>query len=172
MRGPFRNGLPLTFDNRDAGENEDESGTYSIADMADDVIDLFDALEMGHAHVVGHSLGGCIAQQIAVRHPERVDRLVLVDTTTCRRGRPGDAERPPGRRQLKDITAPTLVVHGELDPGYPTRAAEVTAERVPDARLIIYPGVGHYPVCECRDRFHDDLLKFLRESSPAEATGT
>ncbi|RME80396.1 MAG: alpha/beta fold hydrolase [Caldilineae bacterium] len=56
------------------------SRDYAIARMAEDVLAVMDALDIGRAHVLGLSLGGCVALQLAVSYPRRVDRLVLVNT--------------------------------------------------------------------------------------------
>ena len=57
------------------------TGPYTIGDLADQLAELLDREQVDRAHVVGISLGGLIAQQFAARYPDRVDRLVLVDTT-------------------------------------------------------------------------------------------
>jgi 3-oxoadipate enol-lactonase len=67
----------IIFDNRDVGRSSKAHGRYTIADMADDVVGLLDGLDIARAHVLGLSMGGLIAQQVALRHPTRVDRLVL-----------------------------------------------------------------------------------------------
>jgi 3-oxoadipate enol-lactonase len=67
----------VTFDNRDAGRSSRASQPYGIGDMADDLAGLLDGLEIPRAHVLGLSMGGMIAQEFALRHPERLDRLVL-----------------------------------------------------------------------------------------------
>jgi pimeloyl-ACP methyl ester carboxylesterase len=67
----------ITFDNRDVGRSAKSSGPYTIGEMADDVAGLLDALEIESAHLVGLSMGASIAQETALRHRERVDRLVL-----------------------------------------------------------------------------------------------
>jgi 3-oxoadipate enol-lactonase len=67
----------VIFDNRDVGRSSIASGPYSIGDMADDVAGLMDALEIEQAHLLGLSMGGMIAQEFAVRHAHRLDRLVL-----------------------------------------------------------------------------------------------
>jgi 3-oxoadipate enol-lactonase len=67
----------LIFDNRDAGRSGRAIRPYTIADMADDVAGLLDALEIPRAHVVGLSMGALIAQQFALRHGSRLIRLVL-----------------------------------------------------------------------------------------------
>lgn len=67
----------VIFDNRDAGRSSAASGPYTIADMADDVAALLDALAIERTHVLGLSMGGMIAQEFALRHAGRLDRLVL-----------------------------------------------------------------------------------------------
>jgi 3-oxoadipate enol-lactonase len=70
----------LALDARDVGQSDRVDGPYSTADMADDVAGWLDALEIGPAHLVGHSLGGLVAQEVALRHPARVTSLVLAST--------------------------------------------------------------------------------------------
>jgi len=70
----------LAFDARDAGRSERASAPYTTADVADDVAALFDAIGFASAHVVGHSLGGAVAQALALRHPQKVTSLVLAST--------------------------------------------------------------------------------------------
>jgi pimeloyl-ACP methyl ester carboxylesterase len=78
--------LVIRLDNRDVGlshltgEPDVADGGYSLADMADDVIAVLDALGLGSAHVVGQSMGGAIAQHMAIAHPARVKSLVLFYT--------------------------------------------------------------------------------------------
>jgi pimeloyl-ACP methyl ester carboxylesterase len=62
------------------GESAKPAGDYSLGAHASGVRDLMDALEVSSATVVGHSLGGGVAMQLAYQHPERCDRLVLVGT--------------------------------------------------------------------------------------------
>jgi len=70
----------VVFDNRDVGRSSQATGPYKIADMANDVAGLMDGLQIRHAHVLGLSMGGMIAQEFALRHPDRLDRLVLTGT--------------------------------------------------------------------------------------------
>jgi 3-oxoadipate enol-lactonase len=72
----------ISFDNRDVGRSSQVEAPYDVVGMAGDALGLLDALEIERADVVGVSMGGVIAQEIAIRHPERVRKLALVSTYT------------------------------------------------------------------------------------------
>lgn len=71
----------VLFDNRGAGRTSAPDTAYTIEQMASDTIGLIDALKLGPCHFIGHSMGGTIVQQIALQAPEKVSRLVLVNTS-------------------------------------------------------------------------------------------
>jgi 3-oxoadipate enol-lactonase len=68
-------------DNRGSGRSARPAGSFSVADMAADILAVLDGEGIRKAHVMGVSLGGMVAQELAVDHPQRVDGLVLVSTT-------------------------------------------------------------------------------------------
>jgi pimeloyl-ACP methyl ester carboxylesterase len=187
------------------------SASYRLEDMADDAVGLLDALGLDQAHVVGASLGGMIAQTVAIRHPDRVCSLTsIMSTPWFGIGSPTEAVRaalptlstpPPTTRAeaveqavairkiigspgypmdearvrevagqsydrsfdptgavrqrlaiyasgdrtaaLAHVTAPALVLHGEADPLIPLPAGRATAAALPDAELLVLPGMGH-----------------------------
>jgi pimeloyl-ACP methyl ester carboxylesterase len=220
----------VRFDNRDIGQSSKLHGgrrltpfeliklrlfhipvsaPYKILDMAKDTVGLMDALDIRSAHLVGASMGGMIAQEIALSFPQRVRSLTSIMSTTgnprippptrevamllmapppkskdeyisrfqktwklLRAGSfPEDeardvalAERcfarglnPPGvGRQLRAIlasgsrkprlhavTAPTLVIHGTVDPLVHPSAGPDTAESIRNAKLLMIEGMGH-----------------------------
>lgn len=221
----------VRHDNRDAGLSDgfEHAGTgnvvwetirhrlglqvrsaYTLADMARDSLGVLDALGIAQAHVVGASMGGMIAQHLAVAAPERVTRLVSIMSSSGARGLPGPrsdvaamllrrplgggeadlvahsvrllrliqspaypqttealsarltfsmrrAYRPSGifrqmlaigadagRPQLlARIKCPTLVLHGEADALVPIACGIDTAKRIPGARFVGIPGMGH-----------------------------
>jgi pimeloyl-ACP methyl ester carboxylesterase len=67
----------VLLDNRDAGRSSRVDHAYTIADMADDVAGLLDALDIHRTHLMGLSMGSMIGMEFALRHADRLDRLVL-----------------------------------------------------------------------------------------------
>jgi 3-oxoadipate enol-lactonase len=194
----------VLMDNRSIGRSA--AGSVSVRAMVGDALAVLDDIGTGAVHVLGASLGGMIAQDLAVRHPERVDKLVLACTTpgwpfaypmpsttvrliAASRRLPSDVavrhhvenalsavtlkERPDlveqilarqraatagqanwreqvtagasyvGGLRQRSIRACTLILHGEADRVVDPRNARLLAARIPDARLVTFPDLGH-----------------------------
>lgn len=71
----------VTFDNRGAGGTDKPDGPYTTQMMAADTAGLLDGLGIRKAYVLGHSLGGFIAQELALTRPDLVEKLILASTT-------------------------------------------------------------------------------------------
>ena len=99
----------VSYDNRDAGlsKHYDEYGTpslnnllqgklpdryYTLNDMAADAVLLLDELQIQKAHIVGISMGGMIAQLVAINHSDRVESLTCIATSSSEKGLPGSSK--------------------------------------------------------------------------------
>ncbi|MGH6797912.1 MAG: alpha/beta fold hydrolase [Roseiarcus sp.] len=153
----------VRFDNRDIGKSTHLTGLaapdarallaevmagrrpdvpYSLDDMANDAVGLIDALGAERAHVAGASMGGMIAQLVAINHPMRTKSLISIMSTTGRRDLPpGDREtlsvlfRGPKSASRNDLIEASILVQKALSsPGFPASEAEMrlTAERRTD----------------------------------------
>jgi aminoacrylate hydrolase len=67
----------VLIDNRGSGDSDVPDSIYTTALMAEDVVAVLDALEISVAHMLGFSFGGAIAQELALAHPSRIDRMIL-----------------------------------------------------------------------------------------------
>ena len=218
VRGLAQRHRVLSFDNRGIGGSDKPEGPYTARLMADDALQVLDEARVERAHVVGASLGGMIAQELAVLAPERVDKLVLCCTalradafpfpeatvklmTEAPTLEPDVALRrfvvnalgadPP--QALVDeivalrianppdplgwqaqaaagttfagvdgtIGAPTLILHGTEDNVVDTRHADLLAEHIPGARVVLVPGTGHLFFWEDPDAFLAPVTEFL-----------
>jgi pimeloyl-ACP methyl ester carboxylesterase len=119
----------ILFDNRGIGESDAPPGPYTAAEMAEDAVRVLDEAGVERAHVAGTSLGGMVAQELALAHPGRVDRLVLACTT------PGGPKAHPMPRQtvalmaeaatLEPAVALRRFVENALAPGTAVRRPEL-----------------------------------------------
>jgi 3-oxoadipate enol-lactonase len=215
----------VLIDNRGIGRSS--AGSVSVQAMVGDVLAVLDDIGTGAVHVLGASLGGMIAQDLAVRHPERIDKLVLACTTpgwpfaypmpaatvrlivasrrlppdvAARRhlenalstvtvkerpdlveqilarqrsggGGPGPAQgqgaaggRAVGGLRQRDIHARTLILHGGEDRVVDPRNARLLAARIPHARLVTFPKLGHLFFWEDPAGFAAAVTSFLLDA--------
>ena len=223
------------------GESAKPAGDYSLGAYASGLRDLLTTLDIGRVTVVGQSLGGGVAMQLAYQHPELCERLVLVSSgglgrevswllralsapgaelvlkvaapsfvrdggDSVRRwlgdhgiranrldemwraySSLGDADtRQAFLRTLRSVVdpggqsvsahdrlylasaIPTMIIWGDHDPIIPVAHAEAAHEAMPDSRVEILHGVGHFPQVEDPRRFVALLLDFMRTTEPAE----
>ena len=216
----------VLVDNRGFGHSDRPAGSFAVADMTGDVMAVLDAADIRRAHVLGASLGGMMAQELAIRHAERVDGLVLACTTpgwpfaypmpaasvrllaeTARMPAEGARRRHtenalstgPDRpdlvrrllevqgsrptdsaalsaqafagaryagRPLARIRSRTLVLHGDADAVVDPRNGRLLADRIPAARLVTFPGLGHLLFWEDPDGFAGAVVSFLLGPRP------
>lgn len=176
----------LAFDNRGAGRTDKPDEPYSVRQMARDTTGLMRALGIERAHVVGMSLGGRIALDLALAYPGRVRSLILVSTSArverrwtigllglvslffrgrypqpryaFRRQREASAQYDR-TAELPDLRVPTLVVHGRRDHIVPYRLAEDMAAGIPGARLELVDSGHIYPLTRSA-RFAEQVAAF------------
>jgi 3-oxoadipate enol-lactonase len=128
----------ITMDNRGIGASDTPSGHFTARAMAKDVLAVLDHAGIQRASILGTSLGGMVAQELALAHPERVDRLVLVATIP---GGPRSRPMPPGTTYLFAVS-PFLTdrarlrrfVNNALGPSTLRRRPEI-ARRLAAAKL-------------------------------------
>lgn len=238
----------IRYDNRDIGRSsrverparrsqvlraflgDRTQAVYSMADLANDALGLLDHLEIDAAHLCGASMGGMIAQTVAVDQPHRVRSLVSAMSTTGRRtvgwqdprlfplllapqarskeeyvrasqrvwrliGSPAypmpkdeigarAAEtwergvsaagtlrqmlavltQPDRTSALRTLDIPTLVVHGLSDRLVHSSGGRATARAIPDAELLLVPGMGHDLPRELYDLFVDAVDRTARRA--------
>lgn len=216
----------VLFDNRDAGQTDESTiAAYTIKQLADDTAELLNQLGIKQAHIVGESMGGMIAQELAINYPELVRSLTLVCTWARSepfhnawskswknirrkltleesfqtfglwfftsqfyqnpeaeqmflaevRANPHLQSVAAFERQfdaimtqntldrLSHITAPTHVIAGERDMLVPLRFSRLMAEKIPGAKLTVFPESGHVLAFENSTAFNKIALDFLKK---------
>jgi 3-oxoadipate enol-lactonase len=139
LAGDFR---ILLFDNRGVGDSDAPPGPYSVAQMAEDAIAVLDAAGESSAHIFGVSLGGFIAQEIAVSNPRRVRKLVLASTAPG-----GPNQHPMPEQGVKSLSR------------YPT------LEREQALRLAVETSLGERGVRE-RPELLEEIYAYRLERAP------
>ena len=136
----------ITFDNRGVGRSRAHLHSYTTEAMADDAVSVLDAAGIERAHVYGFSLGGMVAQQLALRHEDRVRSIVLGAT------HPGG---PRAVRPSDDVIA------------FFRRRASMSAK---DAARASVP-FNYGPRCrrEHKDRIAEDIQRRLAHPFPERA---
>jgi pimeloyl-ACP methyl ester carboxylesterase len=164
----------IVFDNRDAGLSSEMTNAkgnppYRLEDMAGDVVGLLDSLHIDRAHIFGISLGGMIAQQVAILHPERASSLISVMSST---GNPDLPQPTPEIRARLVETAATpdalIALNAENravfgSPGYPeSYSVRLQAAREAYQRSYRPDGVARQMQAAIADGSRVERLRSLR----------
>lgn len=118
----------IAYDQRDSGDTRNPEDAYGLGELADDAAALIAALGHRRAHVFGTSLGGVIAQVLAVRYPGRIERLVL--SSTFRAG-----------TSPASINPEVFAALGALRARLPDSAGEIARYFFPDDHIARHPAV-------------------------------
>ncbi|MGW1957699.1 alpha/beta fold hydrolase [Streptomyces sp. NPDC001920] len=155
----------IRYDHRDTGRSsrvDFAARPYTVADMASDALAVLDAFEVDRAHLVGASLGGVIAQRLAVTHPHRVLTLTSLssqplgtDTASAVQRALAGAPPLPGELCGRGDRGQLCRV---VPAGGPGEHAEATAAAVPGARLVLIEGMGHALPAALDDRLAGEIL--------------
>ena len=184
----------IRFDNRDSGLSQrfDQYGVpnlafeslkfaagikikapYGIADMADDTAALLDSLGIARTHICGASMGGMIAQHLAVRHPQRVASLTLIMTSSGSRKLPGPTlkirsaliSRPADANDLRSVIAHHVKFYRLIgSPGYPASEHSLHERLGSAVRRAYRPaGLARQMVAIAADGDRSALLSRIRQ---------
>lgn len=148
------------------GHGASTAPAQPTAETADELLALLDHLRIERTILVGFSMGAGTAAAFAIRHPRRVERLVLISTSGPPPGAPvSTAGSPPlsepeGRRLLAAAGVPVLMIVGSRDSQRIRATADAVVRDVPSARLITIEGGSHYVTADRPEEVASALLAF------------
>lgn len=154
----------VRYDTRGHGDSPVPAGPYSIDDLADDLVGLLDTLGVERAHLVGLSLGGMTAMRAAARHPERVDRMVLLCTSAHLTPTSAWTDRAATVREQGASAVAEAVVARWFTPTYLEANPDVRAAK--EAMVAATPAEGYAGCCDAIAAMD------LRDDLPAIAAPT
>ncbi len=169
LRELSSNHTVIVFDNRGVGNTTTGNRPFSTQQFANDTADLLDALKIQRADVLGYSLGSFVAQELAVAHPDRVNRLMLV-AASC-----GGRESVPHSPELPKMV---IDVVNKIANDVPVTSQEVKAllsQGLGSGWLKLHPNFFEtIPIPEAKDLFpsitHNNNLKQLKAGEDWMAT--
>lgn len=102
----------ITFDNRGVGKSDKPQGPYSMKMMSEDTVKLMDYLGIEKTHVLGASMGGMIAQELAINYPQRIKKLVLACTSANLKdnGKPEELKKHMQENNNSQMIDPTMMI--------------------------------------------------------------
>ena len=172
------------------GQSDRDARGYYLSDFSDFLLGLIAELRLDRPALVGHSLGGRVCLDAALKSPDRVGRLVIADTSglgrmswlgsflftffwalrkVMRRRQPfprflakeGVDYNNVSDNTLRSLKTPTLIVWKRCDPYMPVKIARRAARLIPGSKLVVIPGYGHAPNKEDCEEFNQGLVEFL-----------
>ncbi len=157
----------LAFDQRGLGQTDKPAGPYTMAGYAQDAIAVMDAYGWQRAHIVGYSFGGMVAQELAIRHPGRIDKLVLGATSAGGAG--GSSfplhtlqDLPPRERARRAMEVSDLSFTPEWQQAHPEQAEQRLDARVAQVtRFADEPGRREGELAQLEARSHHDTYDRL-----------
>jgi 3-oxoadipate enol-lactonase len=153
------------FDNRGFGASDAPPGPYTVGELAGDAAAVLDAAGLERAHVVGVSLGGMVAQELALTRAKRVDRLVLLSTTPGLRGHPMPA-RTVALMAEAPFLAPDVALRRFVDNALGSGAGDGLADRIVAYRTQNPPDLTGWQAQAAAGATHDALDQIAGITAP------
>jgi pimeloyl-ACP methyl ester carboxylesterase len=159
---PFLAGFKsIYFDNRGTGLSDKPEGPYTVEDMAEDASNLLRALDIPKAKVFGVSMGGMIAQELTLRHPDQVIKVIFGCTTP---GAPNGIMPSPDAVQT--LIAGSKLMASDPEKGFdtilPLLAPPAFIAAHPEVRMMMIAGAKMFPPTppETSDRAMIGIMHF------------